>query len=42
MLDYISDDENASTSTNKYYMIDVPDILEMMDTKYPDPMGNTE
>ena len=41
MLDYISDDENASTSTNKYYIIDVTDIVEMMDTQDHDPMINT-
>ena len=42
MLDYIFDDEYASTSTNQDYTIDVPDILEMMDTQYPDPKRNTE
>ena len=31
MLDYIFDDEYSRTSTNQNYMIDVPDILEMMD-----------
>ena len=30
MLDSICDDEDASTSTNQNYIIDVPDILEMM------------
>ena len=42
MLDFICDDEDASTSTNQNYIIDVPDILEMMDTQGPEPMSNTE
>ena len=42
MLDSIFDDEDASTYTDKNYMIDVPDILEMIDTRYPYPMSNTE
>ena len=42
MLDSIFDDKDASTSTNQNYMIDVPDILEMMDNQDPDPMHNTE
>ena len=42
MLDYFLDDEYASTSTNKDYMINVHDILEMMETKGTDPMRNTE
>ena len=41
MIDSIFDDEDASTSTNQNYMIDVPDILEMMDTQDHDPMINT-
>ena len=41
-LDSIFDDENASTSTNQNYMIDVPDILEIMETQYPDPTINNE
>ena len=42
MLYSIFYDEDASNSTNKNYMIDVPDILEMMDTQDPDPTSNTE
>ena len=42
MLDYIFDDEDASTSINQNYIIDVPYVLEMMDTQDPDPMINTE
>ena len=42
MLDYIFDDEYASTYTTQNYMIGVPDILEMMDTQYPDLMINIE
>ena len=42
MLDSIFDDEYASTSTDQNYIIDVPDILEMMDTQDPDPMSNTK
>ena len=42
MLDSICDDEDASTSTNQNYIIDVPDILEMMDTQDPDPTINTK
>ena len=42
MLDSICDDEDASTSTNQNYIIDVPDILEMMDTRDPETMRNTE
>ena len=42
MLDSIFYDEDARTSTNKNYMIDVPDILQMMDTQDTDPMSNTE
>ena len=41
MLDSICDNEDTSTSTNQNYIIDVPDIIEMMDTQYPDPMSNT-
>ena len=40
MLDSIFDDEDASTSNNQNYIIDVPDILEIMDTQYHDPMRN--
>ena len=42
MLDSIFDDEDASTSTNQNYIIDVPDILEIMDPQDPDPISNTE
>ena len=42
MLDYIFDDEYASTSTNQNYIIDVTDVLEMMDTKNTNPMRNTK
>ena len=42
ILDSICYDEYASTSTNKNYMIDVPDILEMIDTHNPDPKSKTE
>ena len=42
MLDSIFDDEDASTSTNQNYMIDVPDILEMMDTQYTEPVRNNK
>ena len=42
IIDSIFDDEDASNSTDKNYMIDVPDIIEMTETKDPDPMINTE
>ena len=42
MIDSIFYDEDVSTSTNQYYIIDVPDILESMDTQDPDPMSNTK
>ena len=42
MLDSIYDDEDASTYANKNDMIGVPNILEMLDTQYTDPMRNTE
>ena len=42
MLGSICDDEYASTSTNKIYIIDVPDKLEMIDTQDPDLIRNTE
>ena len=41
-IDSIFDDEYESTSTDQNYIIDVPDILEMMDTQDPYPMSNTE
>ena len=40
MIDSIFDDKYASTSTNQNYMIDDPEILEMVDTKNTDPMSD--
>ena len=42
MLDYIYDDEDASTYANKNDIIDVPDKIEIMDTQDTDPTRNTE